>query len=220
MDRRVGLSVIAAAFGLAASASSASAATPSFDCRKASSHNEKLICSNTGLATLDRQIGARYKALLSQLDSTAAQALKSDQRWFLASRDDTDMDPATVKDLTDILRHRLTFLNAIRSTAPEGVAGIWRNITGKIVVHRVASGALTFEANASEPTTGRWVCDTHGKAVAGNQGRWNVRVVDSVDDALTLTRNGPTLIVKEADLSPDYCGMNGGLSGTFFATDD
>jgi len=196
--------------------SPASAATPSFDCRKASSRNEKLICSSAELASLDRQIAARYKALSTQLDGASARLLRQDQQWFITSRDDTYMKAPTAKDLADTLRHRLGFLNAIRLSAPAGIIGRWRNVAGEIEISRRPSGAVSFAANAAEPSTGRWVCDAQGSVAADARGRWTARITEPASSRIALDRAGPVLMVKEGDGQPGYCGMNGSLSGGYF----
>lgn len=208
-----------AAIGLAAlppTVTPALAAAPSFDCRKASSRSEKLICANAQLASLDRQIAARYRTLLTQLDSASAKLLKQDQQWFITGRDDTYMDPRSVKDLVDTLRRRLVFLNAIRLSPPAGVIGKWRNVTGEIEIGRRPSGGMTFAANTSEPSVGRWVCDAKGSAAVDAQGRWTARIAEPTPSQIALSRTGPMLTITESDSEPGYCGHNGSLSGGYF----
>ncbi|WP_132269058.1 hypothetical protein [Novosphingobium sp. PhB57] len=72
---------------------------------------------NSGLASLDRQIAARYRRLLTQFDSASAKLLNQDQQWFMTGRrDDTCMGPRSAKDLASTLRRRLAFLT--RSGCP------------------------------------------------------------------------------------------------------
>ncbi|WP_162792302.1 lysozyme inhibitor LprI family protein [Novosphingobium sp. P6W] len=194
----------------------AMAAAPSFDCRKASSHNEKLICANAGLAALDRQIAERYRTLLTQLDSASAKLLKQDQQWFMAGGDDTYMDPRSAKDLADTLRRCLAFLNAIRLSPPAGVIGKWRNVTGEIEIRRSPSGTVSFAANTSEPSVGRWVCDAQGSAAADAQGRWTARITEPTPSRIALGRAGPMLAITQSDAEPGYWGHNGSLSGEYF----
>ena len=220
MSFRLGWSVLGAALGLLASVAPASAASPSFDCRKASSRSEKLICANPQLATLDRQISVRYNALLAQLGGYAAERLKQDQKWFITGRDDPGTVAPTVRDLADTLRYRLSFLNAIRSSVPAGVVGTWRNVAGAIVIRRSSSGTLTFEANAAEPTTGRWVCEAQGNARPTAQSTWKVAIDDPDTASIALTREGPLLTVTESPMPPEYCGLNGSLSGAYFPVAD
>ncbi|WP_334185864.1 lysozyme inhibitor LprI family protein [Novosphingobium sp.] len=220
MRFRLGWSVFCAATGLLASGVPASAASPSFDCRKASSRSEKMICANPQLATLDQQISVRYKALLAQLGGSAAERLKRDQQWFITGRDDSYTEAPTVRELADTLRYRLAFLNAVRPSVSAGIVGTWRNVAGAIVIRRSPSGTLTFEANAAEPTTGRWVCEAQGSVKPAAQSTWKVAIDDPDTASIALTREGPLLTVTENPMPPEYCGLNGSLSGAYFPVAD
>ncbi len=67
---------------------------PSFDCAKAESSAETLICENTELAQLDRRIAARYAAAVKairELDTGSSQAekdLRATQRGWIKGRDE------------------------------------------------------------------------------------------------------------------------------------
>lgn len=66
------------------SAAAATAHAASFDCTKALSRNEQLICSNPLLSELDDQMGTSYEIALSQ--SPDPDALKREQRKWLVKR--------------------------------------------------------------------------------------------------------------------------------------
>ncbi len=187
---------------------------PSFDCRRASSQAEKTICASPALASLDRQIAARYAVLLKQMDKPSADKLRADQKWFISSRDGAYLD-RKFDDLGLALRSRLAFLNAIRPQATAGLVGKWRNLSGEIAISRSASGALTFEANAAEPTGGYWVCQATGTIASTGTGRWQAHVTDPTDARFDIEHRGTSLIVTEPG-AVEYCGMNGGLAGGFF----
>ena len=81
--------------GLAALGSAALAQTaPSFDCSKASTSAEELICTDEALARLDRLVAERFDAALDVvrgLESGSASAeddLRAYQRGWIAGRDD------------------------------------------------------------------------------------------------------------------------------------
>jgi tetratricopeptide (TPR) repeat protein len=59
---------------------------PSFDCATAGHAAEKAICSDEELARFDREIDAAYQAALGRLDKKKADALRRDQKGFLATR--------------------------------------------------------------------------------------------------------------------------------------
>lgn len=58
---------------------------PSFSCAKASSHSEKLICSDAEMAAMDSRLADGYRRLLSLTDDPAG--LKREQaNWLKATR--------------------------------------------------------------------------------------------------------------------------------------
>src|SRR5262249_9688760 len=59
---------------------------PSFDCTAAAQAAEKAICSDKDLARVDREMDAAYQAALGRLDQKKADALRREQRTFLANR--------------------------------------------------------------------------------------------------------------------------------------
>ena len=69
-------------------------AQPSFDCRKAGSEAEKLVCSDERLSQLDQRLAQTYKAAVSAaetLDAGADAALKdlrASQRGWIKGRDE------------------------------------------------------------------------------------------------------------------------------------
>jgi uncharacterized protein YecT (DUF1311 family) len=67
-------------------------ATPSFDCSGRLSPSEARICSDPGLADLDRQLSLVYKRLRTQLDSAQSLRLRKDQRAWLTLRASCGVD--------------------------------------------------------------------------------------------------------------------------------
>ena len=67
---------------------------PSFDCSRAGSEAEELVCSDPELAALDRRLAERYAAALAAAEALDAGAdaavadLKSMQRGWIGGRDD------------------------------------------------------------------------------------------------------------------------------------
>ena len=66
----------------------ASAATPSFDCAKAHSAAEQLVCQDAGLAALDNELAALYPKALSQLSAEQQKTEKAMQRGWIKGRND------------------------------------------------------------------------------------------------------------------------------------
>lgn len=74
--------------------------TPSFDCAKAKTRAEQVICANPELAVLDRRLSRIYTELQQTLPAAQRKSLIADQRAWLAVRDDcgptTSCAPNTV----------------------------------------------------------------------------------------------------------------------------
>jgi uncharacterized protein len=64
------------------------AAKPGFDCAKASSQVEKLICSDAELAALDRSLSDLYAVVLRHTPAGEHRQLKAEQRGWIKGRDD------------------------------------------------------------------------------------------------------------------------------------
>ncbi|NEX21338.1 DUF1311 domain-containing protein [Thiorhodococcus mannitoliphagus] len=64
------------------------AASPSFDCAKASSEVEQLICKDAELARLDRSLAELYATLLKNSSANAQKSLKTEQRGWVKGRND------------------------------------------------------------------------------------------------------------------------------------
>lgn len=62
-------------------------AAPSFDCNKASSTTEKLICDDSALSNLDQSLADAFQGLRQQRTGTSRDRLVADQRAWLADRD-------------------------------------------------------------------------------------------------------------------------------------
>lgn len=79
---------------LAAPAAALAQDGPSFDCARAETGAEQLVCADSALATLDRRVAARFAAALDVvrgLDAGAAEAeatLRAYQRGWIGGRDE------------------------------------------------------------------------------------------------------------------------------------
>ncbi len=80
--------VITAALYAALVAMPVYAAKPSFDCAKAGSEVEALICKNDELATLDHKMAEVYKTALNNAPENERNTLKAMQRGWIKGRDD------------------------------------------------------------------------------------------------------------------------------------
>jgi uncharacterized protein len=66
----------------------AAAANPSFNCAKASSEVEKMVCGDAELADLDRSLASLYGTLLKNTPAGEQKRLKAEQRGWIKGRDD------------------------------------------------------------------------------------------------------------------------------------
>ncbi|WP_295437270.1 lysozyme inhibitor LprI family protein [uncultured Thiodictyon sp.] len=67
---------------------SALAASPSFNCAKATHEAEKLICKDAELASLDRSLSQLYALVLKNTPAREQRVLKAEQRGWVKGRDD------------------------------------------------------------------------------------------------------------------------------------
>lgn len=71
---------------------------PGFDCRKARSDTEKLICAEPGLAALDRRLSDAFRELRQAgTEERKAELLKDQQRWLREVRDRCVREPGPGK---------------------------------------------------------------------------------------------------------------------------
>lgn len=66
----------------------AQAATPSFDCAKATHEVELLICKDGELAELDHSLNSLYHTVLKNTPAGEQAGLKAEQRGWVKGRDD------------------------------------------------------------------------------------------------------------------------------------
>jgi uncharacterized protein YecT (DUF1311 family) len=217
-------------FVLAASAGSAAeSGKPSFDCAKAKTAAEKMICADPGLAAADAAIAANYAAALQRLDSPARKALAQDQQDFVSYRDRiAGFDQGVPKDkqnfpIDEFIRDRATFLGSIEKPGA-GFVGSWKNVGGEVTIKSAGSGKLEIEADTANPSTDGSECNVGGVV----KGRETLELVDTDDDdkatgfVYRFFRLGDALEADEAGEAradqngPASCGANGHVSGVFF----
>ena len=101
--------ILSTAFSVANSAS--------FDCQKASSINEKAVCSNPALSKLDDDLLAAYKLAVSS--SSDPTEIKLSQRAWLKETKQCESNPSsTVSCLTNAYSSRIVVLSKIGNPTP------------------------------------------------------------------------------------------------------
>jgi uncharacterized protein len=66
----------------------AQAASPSFDCAKATHEVEQMICKDAALAELDHTLNSLYHTVLKHTPASEQGALKTEQRGWVKGRND------------------------------------------------------------------------------------------------------------------------------------
>lgn len=207
-----------AAIFVAASFPALAQMTP-VDCGKASSPVAQAICAEPELRDLDRALARAFVAARGRVDSDALKALEKDQRAFLDERKVVLEKQGMT--LADYLRHRIAFLDNLRSPAwgreATAFVGTWRNSMGEVRVAREESGQLVIAISTLSPVESAWICDIESQADAPKNGR-----VSFTEDEVkvTLSRRGSALIVgdqvPQGDGGRSFCGANGYIDGTYF----
>ena len=82
------LPALTALLALGLLAGAAHAATPSFDCAKATHEVEQLICKDGELAELDHSLNSLYHSVLKNTPASEQKMLKAEQRGWVKGRDD------------------------------------------------------------------------------------------------------------------------------------
>jgi uncharacterized protein len=122
-----------------------------FDCDKASTFVEKVICSDLRLANLDDQLGRLYKDALAA--SSNSGALKAEQKAWLSSRNQCKDSDCIMKAYDD----RIGVLGAMSAPAKSGdVTGTYkmkdRGAAGVVLVQQTTNGRIKFYINATYRT--------------------------------------------------------------------
>lgn len=162
----------------------------------------------------------RFSALMQKLDAPGRGALRQDQRWFLHTLDEGFeyffSKETQIEDLEAGLANRARFLDSIDPAPGRGMAGTWGNAGGEIEIG--ADGS--FEGNAAEPQTGRWVCAAAGSLTGGDA---SARVLDTGETGWTIEIAREKTFIRVEERSPDgkpapspFCGHNGDFTGPYF----
>jgi uncharacterized protein len=200
------------------SLSSAMAQSPAPDCAKAATPVSRAICADPELRDLDRAIAKAFTAARARVDSDALKALEKDQKAFMDER-------ALVLEkngmpLADYLRHRVAFLDSVKSPAwgrdAAAFVGTWRNSLGEVRISRDEAGQLVIGISTVSPAENNWICDIEA-AAAPKSGKLQFT---EDDVTVTLARRGSALVVgdqlPQGDGGRPFCGSNGYIDGAYF----
>jgi uncharacterized protein len=123
-------------------------AQPSFDCRKAKSASERLICGSSELAALDRALAMHFDATRQSLAETDRRAFATEARKAWQARDSRCRDVAC---LSDWYQTRTTQLDAWDSRLAERTAAAAAQASGtQLTTPARAQGMQPIEMIKSE----------------------------------------------------------------------
>lgn len=199
---------------------------PSFDCAKAQTPVENAICADEALAEEDHAIAVAFQSLMERSDAELADAVRSDQRTFIAVRDEAFelghiAEEQRQQGLLDRMQYRAEFLNWINTAPPDGLEGSWRNELGMVTISRNAHG-FVLKGDAADQVIGSWLCSVEGSLVAADDGTASMATDEG---QVRLVRHAGYLEFFDArpDATQGYCGLGGAMAGAYFyvgATDD
>ena len=100
------------------------AGEPAFDCDKADGQVQQLVCTDDGLASLDRQLADVYRTALENLPAAEVPTAKVTQRGWIKGRDDCWKADDTKQCVTEAYQMRIVQLQIISGqlSAPTAVS--------------------------------------------------------------------------------------------------
>jgi len=171
------------------------ASAASFDCNKASSFAEKVVCSDSRLTVMDDELGRLYKAALASAPKN--EALHAEQKAWQAAR-------YRCKDSDCIMQAYTDRIAALKGGAGAGVTGTYTMQGGEVRVQQ-ANGKMRFFVSATHAAN---VGEVSGEApLAGDAASY----ADKDNDcALAFKFSGETLAV----IQDGTCGVGLNVSGS------
>lgn len=156
------------ALGIYAFSPAQALAQAGFDCAKASTETEKVICASPEIVEADRAMSLAYTALIKRADVALKQALKTDQADFIKLRAqafESHLSNAAMRqeNLLDWTEMRAEFLNWISVADSTSLEGNWRNVWGLIKVEKNVAGKLVVNIDVADQANGSWLCSFEGE---------------------------------------------------------
>ncbi len=184
-------------------------AQPSYDCTKARSAAEKMVCEVPNLQWTDRQLARLYKLALAQSGNARNDVVQS-QRAFIVRRDacgeSIECLDIAYKAQFKALAPRVNVYEAYGEYEPEGMGGSMRIVRfgydAAIAILTVGGGGHTcvFETD-SAPLGGKGV----------------IRYAEKAPNScrMTVAPDGDGVMVVQTKNCSDYCGMRAILDGRY-----
>lgn len=189
---------------------------PGFDCAKASTDLERMICDTPALAWWDRQMASAYELARLNADEKGRETLLAAQRLFLASRDKCALDYAC---LVDAYAGRIAELF---SGDDSGMARVGRYMQPgggefggdlDLVVFGNGLASIRMETIGANAHT-CWLDTDDGRDSPMGIISFENEVFDGEICRLTITPDGASMVVT-SETCTYYCGMRATLDGTY-----
>ncbi|MFE0758585.1 lysozyme inhibitor LprI family protein [Inquilinus sp. NPDC058860] len=193
---------------------------PSFDCSKARTHVEKVLCSggNSGMGWIDQTMADLYKAV-HQVPGADPAALQASQRAWLVQRNHcSGSDEKVLNCLLDSYRARYVELAAPYDQ--QHVTGAYSNgrVNGILDGVLFPDGSLSVSIASSGPAPAYDQCSVTFRApLKGDTVQYVAPPdVDDLDDkcAIELKLNGSRIQVMPTDCRDD-CGNGASFDGVY-----
>jgi uncharacterized protein len=176
---------------------------PAFDCDKADGTVEKMICTDTGLSALDRELDGVYKAALAKARDDVPRFLRTEQRGWIKGRNEcwkaeggspvyltASWTAASVHDCVEgQYRLRISELQALMRLVPEKRLAFFAcegNPANEIVATFFETDPPTARIERGDRTVTAWLVPTGSGAKYEGQ---NVEFWNKGKDAM-VTWNG------------------------------
>ncbi|MDR3479771.1 MAG: lysozyme inhibitor LprI family protein [Burkholderiaceae bacterium] len=205
---------------------------PGFDCGKAKTPIEKLVCEEPELAQADADLQEAYKAARKQILAAHGdeKKLREDQRYWIKERDEQcsrgqdsnipDQADAMVNCLRARYSRQIAALNVIgrpptvvQLPAEVAIDGVYRNESGELKLSSQADGGVNFELDTQAP---RGVCHADGKAVRVGASNYTFNDPDTACEIGITVRGNSASVGTDGNCFSAYCGVHAlGLDGDY-----
>ena len=188
----------------------------SFNCSKAQTELEKLICSDRALNKADETLGQIYSRLRKALPKAEANRLKKEQIAWLGFRsDEYDLDGRD--RLLIVYQNRIDQLNFRMS--PDYKGSVASEAKGDyhiqnymhLMVRPLSKDRVAILIEGAEPTSAKWVCRFHGNGIL--KGQYAVIHEEDHPPVIIEFSDGKAEVTSLAESY--FCGFGGRLSGEY-----
>ena len=228
------LKTIAAGLGTFLMFGLSQAEAASFDCSRAKSRIENMICRTDNVSALDEELSRRYKQLAAQAD---ASALKADQLAWMRARDQCK-DAAC---LAESYQARLKFLSVWNDPDPEpgNVSGLYGTRRPSFIYNPDTQkedpvemwDCMALKRRSDSELQFRFVlfganahsCEMEGVARKKNPSTYEYREPMALGSqaecrlSIRFAKGYVELLDEDMTCRQEHCGLRAGISGAAFA---